>query len=162
MRTSFKTMMLATSALSWLLVSLMPVINAHGSNAGVWETLCTVNGFKLVKLDTADTLQGTGKHDGKPCPFAHFSTFHHLTLNTSQTYAQTRFVGRLAYSLMARRVKFESPIPRAPPVSIPSIVQAFQGSFHFLPHCFPIFPLHFPTSSGTSLIGHRALLQSDG
>ncbi len=117
MRASFKRMMLLASALSWVLVSLMPVINAHGSNAGVWETLCTVNGFKLVQVEGEET-SGEGKHHGNPCPFSHFSFSHHLTLTTTDTHTHVKFKGNQYYSLLAQRVRFESPIARAPPFSI--------------------------------------------
>lgn len=52
---TFHRLMLKLSLLSWLLVSLMPVLNVHGNAAGVWATLCTINGFELVKIE-----------DGKP------------------------------------------------------------------------------------------------
>ena len=75
----FNRSMLFATALSWFLVALMPVINAHGNSAGVWATLCTLNGFELVQIEegTADT------HSGKPCPFSHFSPFHQIDLSTT-------------------------------------------------------------------------------
>lgn len=117
-RTSFKRMMLCASALSWVLVSLMPVINTHGSNAGVWETLCTVNGFELVLIEDSDEAAGAGKHHGKPCPFSHFSTSQHVTLTATDTHTYVKFSGNQDYTLLAQRVRFESPIARAPPLSV--------------------------------------------
>ncbi|PKF49631.1 hypothetical protein [Enterovibrio nigricans] len=108
-------MMLLASALSWVLVSLMPVINAHGSNAGIWERLCSVNGFKLVQVEGEDDVPHNGKHHGKPCPFSHFSSCHQLTLSAADSHTYVKFKGNPDYVLFVQRTKFTSPRVRAPP-----------------------------------------------
>ncbi|MGY3571248.1 hypothetical protein J4N42_16895 [Vibrio sp. SCSIO 43135] len=108
---SFHRSMLLASALSWVLVTLMPVINAHGSSAGVWATLCTVNGFELVQIEegTAET------HNGKPCPFSHFSSFHHDNLPTPPLLSSQSIALLDRYTFLALSVRFEKHVPRAPP-----------------------------------------------
>ena len=49
----FKKLMLLASLLSWILVTVMPVINANNS-VGVWATLCTVNGLELVQIEAGN------------------------------------------------------------------------------------------------------------
>jgi len=63
-QTSFNFSMLLATALSWVLVTLMPVINAHGNSAGVWASLCTVNGFELVQIEEGEPILTKVK----PCP----------------------------------------------------------------------------------------------
>ncbi|MBD8513564.1 hypothetical protein KCG43_15890 [Photobacterium sp. WH24] len=67
-------MMIVASFLSWLLLIAMPVVNAHHQPAGTWASLCTLGGFKLVKLaDGKDQL----KHDTQGhCPIGVFSLAH--------------------------------------------------------------------------------------
>lgn len=109
--------MLTLSALSWVLVTLMPVINAHGSSADVWATLCTLNGFELVQIEKGKLAQP----HGKPCPFSFFSTFHHDRLPTTQTLTPrlSRVISD-SYTFLALSVRFEKPTPRAPPSAAPS------------------------------------------
>ncbi|CAH1530482.1 conserved hypothetical protein [Vibrio rotiferianus] len=108
----FYRSMLATSALSWVLVTLMPVINAHGNSMGVWATLCTLNGFELVQIEEGDN---SVSHKGEPCPFSHFSTFHHDTLPTTPILSRLSSVISDSYTYLALSVRFETPVPRAPP-----------------------------------------------
>ncbi|MDA0118840.1 hypothetical protein [Vibrio sp. T11.5] len=112
--TNFNRMMLLASALSWLLVSLMPVINAHGSNAGVWATLCTINGFELVQVEEG---KPETQH-GKPCPFSHFSSFHQDSLPTPLYFTRQSYVSDEAYAFLALSVRYQLALPRAPPLSI--------------------------------------------
>nr|WP_083539562.1 hypothetical protein [Enterovibrio coralii] len=107
--------MLLASALSWVLVSLMPVINAHGANAGVWERLCTLHGFKFVQVEGSDAASHKETTHGKPCPFSHFSNCHQLALSTSESHTWVRYVGNPDYVFYTPRLKFESPNARAPP-----------------------------------------------
>ncbi|UXI02544.1 hypothetical protein [Photobacterium sp. TY1-4] len=74
MRKSFIRMMFAASLLSWGLLVAMPVVNAHNQPAGTWASLCTLTGFKLVKLaDSESQLQ----HDTQShCPIGLFSLAH--------------------------------------------------------------------------------------
>ncbi|EKO3425320.1 hypothetical protein M0358_002351 [Vibrio fluvialis] len=110
----FHRIMLRASILSWVLVSLMPVINAHGSNAGVWATLCTINGFELVKV--SDGKPQT--QHGKPCPFAHFSNFHADKLPTTRPNTTQSSVISDSYTFLALSVRFERQVPRGPPEPI--------------------------------------------
>ncbi|MDD1794407.1 hypothetical protein L4D06_23025 [Enterovibrio makurazakiensis] len=109
---SFKRAMLCASTLSWLLVSLMPVINAHGSSAGVWATLCTVNGFELVQVEEGETSK---THSSKPCPFSHFSSFHHHSLSFNPVYTRSSEIALESYPYFVKRIRFELPVTRAPP-----------------------------------------------
>ncbi|MDO6708931.1 hypothetical protein [Photobacterium sp. 1_MG-2023] len=66
--------MTIASFLSWLLIVAMPVVNAHHQPAGTWASLCTLGGFKLVKLD-----DGTEQLKPDPqghCPIGVFSLAH--------------------------------------------------------------------------------------
>lgn len=107
----FNQSMLLASALSWVLVTLMPVINAHGASAGVWATLCTVNGFKLVQIEEGKVET----QHSKPCPFSHFSTFHQDSIPTP-TFV-TRHASTLIepYAFLALSVRYQIAVPRAPP-----------------------------------------------
>lgn len=107
----FNKMMLITSALSWVLVALMPVINAHGNTAGVWATLCTINGFELVQIEEGKVQP----QHSKPCPFAHFSTFHQDSLPTTPLLTQLSLLISDSYTFLALSVRFEQQVPRAPP-----------------------------------------------
>ncbi|EGU50958.1 hypothetical protein VINI7043_11591 [Vibrio nigripulchritudo ATCC 27043] len=111
-RTPFKTGMLFACALSWVLVTLMPVINAHGSNAGVWAMLCTVNGFELVQIEEGQEVK---THSGKPCPFSHYSTFHHNNLPTTPIFQLLSFAIENQYVYLALNVRYQLHTPRAPP-----------------------------------------------
>ncbi|EEY72555.1 hypothetical protein VHA_001658 [Grimontia hollisae CIP 101886] len=81
----------------------------------MWETLCTVNGFERVLIEDGDEAAGTEKRHGKPCPFSHFSTFQYVTLTATDTHTYVKFAGNQDYTLLAQRVRFGSPIARAPP-----------------------------------------------
>ncbi|MBD1558725.1 hypothetical protein HC752_17475 [Vibrio sp. S9_S30] len=104
--------MLFACALSWVLVTLMPVINAHGSNAGVWAMLCTVNGLERVQIEEGQEFQ---THNSKPCPFSHYSTFHHSHLPTTPIFQLFRFAMESQYVFLARNVRYQWQTPRAPP-----------------------------------------------
>ncbi|WP_394252221.1 hypothetical protein [Vibrio profundi] len=110
-KTPFNFSMLFASALSWLLVTLMPVINAHGNSAGVWATLCTVNGFELVQVEEGQPET----HNGKPCPFSHFSTFHHDELPTTLLATRHSLIVSDSYAFLALSERFKKQAPRAPP-----------------------------------------------
>ncbi|OAJ95780.1 hypothetical protein [Vibrio bivalvicida] len=111
-RTSnFKRTMLIASALSWVLVTLMPVINAHGASAGVWATLCTINGFELVQVEEGKVET----QHSKPCPFSHFSTFHQDTLPTPTHPRRSTIANIESYAFLALSERFQLAIPRAPP-----------------------------------------------
>ncbi len=114
--TLFRHVMLCASALSWLLVSLMPVINAHGSSAGVWATLCTVNGFERVQIEEGEPSK---THSSKPCPFSHFSSFHHHSLSLEPIYTLNTDTVLEPYAYLVKRVRFEQPVTRAPPSFLP-------------------------------------------
>ncbi|MBW3695646.1 hypothetical protein EK599_08060 [Vibrio sp. T187] len=113
-RTSFNYSMLLATALSWVLVTLMPVINAHGNSAGVWATLCTVNGFELVQVEEGQPET----HSGKPCPFSHFSTFHQDELPTTLLATRLSFVVSERYAFLALSERFKKQVPRAPPAQL--------------------------------------------
>ncbi|GEM74126.1 hypothetical protein [Vibrio sagamiensis] len=108
------SLMLKLSLFSWLLVSFMPVINAHSSAAGVWASLCTINGFQLVKIEDGN-LQ---PQYSKPCPFAHFSNFHHSELPTNSLSTQQTPIPVEGYTYLSLNVRFKNPIPRAPPFDL--------------------------------------------
>jgi hypothetical protein len=108
----FYRSMLFVSALSWALVTLMPVINAHGNSMGVWATLCTLNGFELIQVEEGDN---SVTHKGKPCPFSYFSPFHHDSLPTTPLLLRLSSVISERYTFLALSVRFETPVPRAPP-----------------------------------------------
>ena len=110
-RTSFTRTMLVASALSWVLVTLMPVINAHGASAGVWATLCTINGFELVQVEEG---KPETQHS-KPCPFSHFSSFHHDSLPTPTHTRKSVLAQWGQYTYLALSVRSFTAIPRAPP-----------------------------------------------
>ncbi|MDP2572225.1 hypothetical protein Q8W40_08535 [Vibrio penaeicida] len=114
-RSPMNKSMLFACALSWVLVTLMPVINAHGSNAGVWAMLCTVNGFELVQVEEGQEVK---THSGKPCPFSHYSTFHHSHLPTTPIFQLLSFAIESQYVFLALNVRYQWQIPRAPPISI--------------------------------------------
>ena len=106
----FKKSMLIASLLSWVLVTLMPVLNAH-SSVGVWATLCTVNGLELVQIEEGKP----STHEGKPCPFSHFSSFHKLKLLTVPVLVRIRVSTQSPYSFLAHNVRYQWQVPRAPP-----------------------------------------------
>ncbi|MGR5131024.1 hypothetical protein [Vibrio alfacsensis] len=106
--------MLFASALSWVLVTLMPVINAHGNSMGVWARLCTLYGFELVQVEEGDNAV---IHKGKPCPFSHFSSFHHDSLPTTPILSRQSSLISDRYVFLALNVRFETPVSRAPPKS---------------------------------------------
>lgn len=108
---NFKRTMLIASALSWVLVTLMPVINAHGASAGVWATLCTINGFELVQVEEG---KAETQHS-KPCPFSHFSSFHQASIPTPTHLLRTSLASRESYAFLALSERFQLAIPRAPP-----------------------------------------------
>ncbi|WP_284191765.1 hypothetical protein [Vibrio zhanjiangensis] len=113
-RTRFNRTMLTISALCWALVALMPVINAHGPNAGVWASLCTLNGFKLVQIDEG---KPAAQH-AKACPFGHFSCFHHDALPIPHRLLRIEYVSNDWYVYVALNTRYLSAFPRAPPVSL--------------------------------------------
>ncbi|MEZ9390692.1 hypothetical protein AB4222_02105 [Vibrio splendidus] len=113
-RTSFNFSMLLATALSWVLVTLMPVINAHGNSAGVWASLCTVNGFELVQIEEGEP----SAHKGKPCPFSHFSTFHQDKLPTTLLTTRQSSIVSDSYAFLALSERYTRQAPRAPPFII--------------------------------------------
>ncbi|WP_017221239.1 hypothetical protein [Moritella dasanensis] len=106
----FKKSMLLASLLSWVLVTLMPVLNANNS-VGVWATLCTVNGLELVQIEEGKPQT----HEGKPCPFSHFSSFHDFALLTAPTLVGVSFSIQEHYSFLAHSLRYQWQVPRAPP-----------------------------------------------
>jgi hypothetical protein len=106
----FKKSMLLASLLSWVLVTLMPVLNANNS-VGVWATLCTVNGLELVQIEKGKPQS----HEGKPCPFSHFSSFHDLALLTTPVLMGVSFSIQDHYSFLAYSIRHQWQVPRAPP-----------------------------------------------
>ncbi len=113
-QTSFNYSMLWATALSWMLITLMPVINAHGNSAGVWATLCTVNGFELVQVEEGEPQT----HDGKPCPFSHFSSFHHDEIPTALLTTRLSLIVSDSYAFLALSEAFKRHSPRGPPQAI--------------------------------------------
>ncbi|GAB2652107.1 hypothetical protein [Vibrio panuliri] len=110
-RNGFQQQMLLASALSWALVTLMPVINAHGANAGVWARLCTINGFEYVQVEQATPPV----QHSKPCPFAYFAISSDFSTTPTLYFKRSRFVGDTDYAFLALSERFEPAIPRAPP-----------------------------------------------
>ncbi|MEZ8824603.1 hypothetical protein AB6E04_09585 [Vibrio amylolyticus] len=107
----FNRIMLIASTLCWVLVSVMPVINAHGASAGVWATLCTINGFELVQIEE-------GKQEtqhGKPCPFGHFSPFHHDSLAAVHPLSIHLFDALDVYTDFVQSNRYQLAPVRAPP-----------------------------------------------
>lgn len=98
--------------LSWLLVSLMPVMNAHGSNAGLWESICTLNGFKLVKVGGEET---SGSSHGTQCPFGHYTPFHLSTLHSAISLVVRKANVSDGYSFTALSHRYVLSSPRSPP-----------------------------------------------
>lgn len=116
---NFKRSMLFASALSWVLVSLMPIINAHGASAGVWTKLCTINGFELVQIE-----EGKGQiQHSKPCPFSYFSCFHQDSFPTPQHARRIILAKFDAYTFLALSERFQLAIPRAPPILTMTLVK---------------------------------------
>ncbi len=109
----FNRTMLLASALSWVLVTLMPVINAHGASAGVWATLCTINGFELIQVEEGKVET----QHSKPCPFSHFSSFHQDSLPTPLYTSRHTLTVVEPYAFLALSVRYQIAVPRAPPVS---------------------------------------------
>jgi len=109
----FKRSMLLASLLSWVLVTLMPVINAN-NGVGVWATLCTVNGLELVQIEEGKPQT----HEGKPCPFSHYSSFHNLELLTAPVLVRVSFSIQEHYSFLAHNVRYQWQVPRAPPAAL--------------------------------------------
>ncbi|MGF1695348.1 hypothetical protein L4D20_02370 [Vibrio kyushuensis] len=110
--TKFNQSMLIASVLSWLLVSLMPVINAHGASAGVWATLCTLNGFELVQVEEGKIET----QHSKPCPFSHFSRLHQDSISALQYSGRQIFASLEIYSYFVPNVRFQLAFTRAPPI----------------------------------------------
>ncbi len=100
-----------TSVLCWALVFFMPVLNAHSSVQGVWENLCTLNGLKLVKIDDGKPELNTGK----PCPFAHFSSFHYQAVSPQLATSRFHYISLSDYGFVAIFERFKQPVSRAPP-----------------------------------------------
>ncbi|WP_330960940.1 hypothetical protein [Photobacterium sp. 53610] len=118
---SLHRMMIIASLLSWLLIVAMPVVNAHNQPAGTWASLCTLGGFKLVKLaDGKDQL----KHDPQGhCPIGMFSLAHTddrwLGLGT-----QLREHPLSAYQFSPRQWDYFLLPSRAPPLALPVFARA--------------------------------------
>lgn len=98
--------------LSWLLVSLMPVMNAHSSNSDVWESICTFNGFKLVKVGGEET---NGSSHGTQCPFSHYTPFHLSTLHSAISLVVRKAHVFDGYSFTALSHRYVLSSPRSPP-----------------------------------------------
>lgn len=123
---NFKRIMLFASALSWVLVSLMPIINAHGASAGIWATLCTINGFELVQIEEG---KGQTQHN-KPCPFSHFSCFHQVYFPTGQHERRIALAQFDTYTFLALSERFQLAIPRAPPIHTMTLVKLTNIATH--------------------------------
>ncbi|MDA0149613.1 hypothetical protein [Vibrio sp. LaRot3] len=111
-RRLYSSFILAT-ALSWSLVVAMPVINAHGQSAGVWATLCTINGFELVQVEEGHSI----KPHGKPCPFGHFT---YLEIGSISPVVIDRVVTlstAFSTTILTLSSRYKSAFPRAPPYS---------------------------------------------
>lgn len=74
-RTPYIRTMFLASLLSWFVLVAMPVVNAHNQPVGVWASLCTLSGFKLVKLADGQTQQFQHDTHGQ-CPIGLFSLAH--------------------------------------------------------------------------------------
>lgn len=107
----FKRNMLIASTLSWVLVALMPIINAHGAAAGLWATLCTINGFELVQVKPGELEP---QHN-KACPFTHFSSFHQDSFSSPLYSAALTLALVRTYAFWSLSERFQLAIPRAPP-----------------------------------------------
>lgn len=119
-RRHFYRVMLSTSALSWLLITLMPVLNAHSGHQNIWETFCHVAGLEFEAAhmpgeQVHPKLTKVHAQHGKPCPCAHFSNFHYASLTTTQSIAKRAAISAELYSFGLITGRFELSIPRAPP-----------------------------------------------
>ncbi len=105
------SMTLVAFALSWLLIISMPIINAHSSASGHWETICTVKGFQLIQVDQSTTQPSHSTE----CPSSNYiSTFSDIT-PTFLSNVTLSLVITVAYHSIIDRTRFFHPTPRAPP-----------------------------------------------
>ncbi|WGY44769.1 DUF2946 family protein [Vibrio sp. ABG19] len=116
----FHRIMICTSALSWLLVTLMPVLNAHSGQQNIWQTFCVLAGGDVEMAHPSEGHthpKHTKVHSqhGKPCPCAHFSNFHYAGLTTIQSVASRSLFTAERYAFTVRKQRFGLSIPRAPP-----------------------------------------------
>lgn len=116
----FHRIMICTSALSWLLVTMMPVLNAHSGQHNIWQAFCVLAG---VDIATAHSSEGQvhSKHSkvhsqhGKPCPCAHFSNFHYAGLTAIWSNATRASITAELHTVTLPVQRFGLSVARAPP-----------------------------------------------
>ncbi len=119
----FRRVMISASLISWILIALMPVINAHAQAAGVWATLCTANGFERVfvrervTVDFATTSLSdvNGHYKGPSCPASHFSYQHDFAIQASLRLVQVQLISIELYHAVLQPPHHTLRFPRAPP-----------------------------------------------
>ncbi len=99
-----------------LVIFSMPAVNAHSGVNGVWETLCTFNGLKLVQVE------GEPEHL-QPSSSGHcvFTCALDIDVSDVQLYSQYRIIVILVFKPSSPPNEsdfypFGSP-PRAPPLN---------------------------------------------
>ncbi len=102
--------------LNCLIIFSMPAVNAHSGVNGVWETLCTFNGVKLVQVE------GESEHL-QPSSSGHcvFTCALEVDVSDVQFLSQYRIIQTLAFKQPPLPNEndfypFGSP-PRAPPLN---------------------------------------------
>ena len=90
----------------------MPVINAHGTNAGVWESICTLNGFKLVKVSGEEI---SGSSHGNQCPFSYYTSFYLGALHSAVSLLVQKVSVSDSYSFTVLFHRYVFSSPRSPP-----------------------------------------------
>lgn len=102
--------------LNCLIIFSMPAVNAHSGVNGVWETLCTFNGLKLVQVE------GEPEHL-QPSSSGHcvFTCALEVDVSDVQFLSQYRIIQTLAFKQPPPPNEndfypFGSP-PRAPPLN---------------------------------------------
>lgn len=98
----------------WLLLSLMPAINAHSRAAGVWLSVCTLSGFKWVQIDEGSEQPADTVHS-KQCLFCHYFPFHNVLLATSVFQRLFIMSNDDNYIFMVRFHRYLIQTPRSPP-----------------------------------------------
>lgn len=117
-------MMIIASLFSWMLIALMPVINAHGQSAGVWATLCTANGFERVLVRDAVTssssetssLETSNNHNGPSCPASQFSYHHDFAIQPASRLGQACLIKVRGDQPVLQSSYRKFRFPRAPPI----------------------------------------------
>ncbi|GDY24592.1 hypothetical protein AHAT_04820 [Agarivorans sp. Toyoura001] len=98
------------------MITLMPVINAHSSSAGVWQSICTLGGFKLVQVEGAsDNSPHSSK--GNHCSLSQFSTVGHSAFTHSLYQLLALVAITPSYWLETSNTRYLVQSPRSPPTT---------------------------------------------